>query len=227
MKLFFLKKEKIVKDTFAFYFSTIGKDWKFTSGDFTTITLNNDWRDFTIASSTLDKSFTFVVTKKGKSLFKKALFNLKKDTLVDLEKPRGVFSLSKTLHPKVLLSGGIGITPFYSMIKSLSEKRLLFKLTLIASFSKKENIIFKKELEEIAKANSKIKVIFTLSRHDSNWIGEKGRISKEIIQKNVNDIFKSEYLIAGGGEMVDDTVRLLQEMEIEPENIKTDIFTGY
>ena len=92
----------------------------------------------------------------------------------------------------MLLAGGIGITPYYSLIKYIDFKKLPTKVTLIASFDFFENIIFKSELEKIQIRNKNIKVIYTLTKENHLFPGfEKGRIRDKLIKGCVKLEIKS------------------------------------
>lgn len=215
----FLRRERLADSTFGFTFE---KPFNFLPGQYVTIFLDTDSRDFTIASSPLEKDFT-IVTKSGISKFKQTLFNLTIGSKIQIKHPAGGFTLHEFKSPKVFLAGGIGVTPFYSMITTVSKNNLSIPITLFVSFSKKSDIIFYDELSKIADEN--IKIIFTLSQ--DVWNGETGRITEELIRKYVPNLQEPECLIAGGEEMTYDTEELLLQMGIENSRIRLDIFTGY
>ncbi|HYK08622.1 MAG TPA: FAD-dependent oxidoreductase [Candidatus Eisenbacteria bacterium] len=221
----FLGKEKIAKDTWRFLFQK-DANFMYQAGQYVSVFLGEDTRDFTIASSPLEKDKFFLVTKNGKSAFKKNLFALSAGSKVAMKSPTGGFILrEENTTPLVFLSGGIGITAFHSMITYAHAKGLTFPITLIASFSKREYMIFQEELEKIDAENPLIKIIYTLSQ--DNWESEKGRISDAHIKKYVRDMHNKIYMITGGEKMVENTEELLLSMGIDSSKIRIDIFTGY
>ena len=221
----FLGKEKIAKDTWKFSFQ---KDANFIyqPGQYVSVFLGEDTRDFTIASSPLQEQKFFLVTKNGKSTFKKNLFALSPGTMIPVKHPAGGFVMrEEDTTPLVLLSGGIGITPFYSMIAYADAMKLQIPITLIASFSKKEYMVFDEELQAIKRENPLMKIIYTLSQ--DIWENDKGRISQEHIKKYVNNLGNKSFMIAGSEKMVENTEELLLSMGIDSSKIRIDIFTGY
>lgn len=219
----FVKKEKIANNTWQFWFDR-PTSFIFDAGQYTTLFLGKENRDFTICADTGNEKYFSIVTKPGISEFKKDLFTLLPNSKISLQEPAGGFVLrKKNAMPKVFLAGGIGITPFYSMI--CSHKKIATRVTLIASFSKKKNICFEKDLEKIAKENKNIRIIYTISQE--KWNGEEGRISETIIKKYVPNFHDVEFMIAGGEQMVYDTEDLLHSMKVKEEKIRIDIFTGY
>lgn len=219
-----LSKQQIAKDTWLFTFEK--KHTKHTAGQYTTMYLGNDNRDFTIASSPREEKTFSIITKKGISNFKKKLFSLRIGSALQMEQPAGGFVLPEdTKTAYVFLAGGIGMTPFLSMISFFHEKKYTMPLTLFVSFSKKEQMIFYDMLQKIQQENPFIRIIYTLSQ--DIWDKETGRISENLIKKYISDIHSVEYLIAGGEKMVEDTEKMLLDMGIEESKIRIDIFTGY
>lgn len=237
----FVKKVKEAKNTWTFYFdrTPIKNLYDFFPGQYNRITLpievldgRGSSRQFTISSSPTEKDFLTVTTKiSGKrSDFKSALFNLDPGTLVNFFGPLGGFYLKKEIKVgRVFLSGGIGITPFRSMVKYIADNNLTMRIILIASFSRVEEIVFYKELMDISKSKSNIDVVYTVSRTESrnDWQGETGRISESLIKKYVPDIHLREFMVVGPPIMVDDSVELLKKMGVLEEKIKAEHFTGY
>lgn len=216
-----LQKEMLAEKTWIFTFE---KPFNFTAGQYVTMLVDTESRDFTIASSPWENTFS-IVTKSGISLFKKKLFSLALDSFILVKHPAGGFTITDKSTHYVFLAGGIGITPFYSMISDIHKKGLRIPLTLLASFSQKRDIIFYKELKKIEKENAYLKSVFTLS--DDTWNGEVGRISKNLISKHIQEFKSKKYLIAGSEKMVEDSQQILVDMGVDESHIRIDIFTGY
>lgn len=197
-------------------------------------------RHFTISSSPTE-NFIMLTTKIRNSDYKQRLSDLEVGDTVDVRGPEGEFVLpedkSKSL---IFLSGGIGVTPFRSMLNYASDKRLPLKIMLFDSNKNQQNILFKKEFDDLAALNENIKIIYTLSEDNSDMDnvidttdvrkGEKGRINKEMIQKYVDmhTLNNSIYYICGPPDMLKSMRSLLEdEMDIPKERVKIEEFTGY
>lgn len=245
-RLPFIKKEKVAKDTHSFYFdrSKTPSDWDFLPGQYIRMTLDIDnpdnrgnSRSFTVASSPLEKDYIMITTKiiqsrvpygTRKSSFKKRLMMLKSQELARFFGPMGGFILNEEEKEKrVFLAGGIGITPFHSMITYANVKKLSIPITLIISFSSVEDLVFYEELSNIAKENSYIKIIYTITHPDVKWKGETGRISEALIKKYVPDIFKPQYFIVGPPAMVAAIEEVVRNMDVPSKKIFIENFTGY
>jgi len=234
----FIKKEKVAKDTYSFYFNPAERGFSFLPGQYVRMTLNiknpdnrGSSRSFTIASSPLEKQHIMITTKIIQSSFKKRFMELEPQELVKFFGPIGAFVLNEEeKNPRVFLAGGIGITPFHSMITYAHVKKLSIPITLFVSFSTKEDIIFYNELTAISREMPNIKIVYTISHPESSktkWMGEVGRISEELVKKYVQDIFKPQYFIVGPPAMVAGIEEVVSNMGAANERIFIENFTGY
>ncbi|MDE2026097.1 MAG: FAD-dependent oxidoreductase [Patescibacteria group bacterium] len=235
----FVKKESAAKETWSYFFDRTNVSYDFQPGQYNRVTLpitamdtRGNSRMFTIASSPTDKDVLMITTKRGISDFKNAFFTLEAGMQVQFFGPLGGFVLpEEDPTPRILLARGIGITPFHSMLRYAGEKNISISLTLIASFSTVEEMIYYEELTNLAKLHPNLKIVYTVTRPEeskNSWEGEKGRISPEMIKKYVADTISPFYMISGPPAFVDGTVDALQtSLSIAEEKIKVDQFTGY
>ena len=204
-------------------------------------------RHFTISSSPTE-NFIMLSTRIRDSPYKKRLAHIEKGTKVKVRGPEGQFVLpdeaanhSKTI---IFLSGGIGVTPFRSMIKYATDKQLSIKIIMFDSNKNKDNVLFKEEFDDWVNTNKNLKIIYTITEEDNPneqsssssltstniWKGEYGRINKEMILKYLDySILKdSIFYICGPPGMLKAMESVIQEeLEIPKERIITEEFTGY
>lgn len=231
----FVKKKQLAKETFAFYFDRSKQNWDFHPGQYIQMMLSIENPDdrgtmhyFTISSSPTDKKYLRIITKVIQSTFKKTLVGLQPGQDVSFVGPNGEFFLQEENPSHVFLAGGIGMTPFMSMIEYAAAKNLQNSITLFASFSVPEEIIYFDQLAQISNAHQNINVVYTITRpENTSWNGETGRISKELVSKNVSDVKAPLYYIVGPPPMVDATVAMVGEMGIPEEKIFQEHFSGY
>jgi glycine betaine catabolism B len=198
-------------------------------------------RHFTISSSPTE-NFIMFSTRIRDSPYKKRLSTLEKGTKVNVRGPEGQFVLHQDYSkPAVFLSGGIGVTPFRSMIKYATDKQLPLQIVMFDSNRNRDNILFKREFDNWAKNNNNLKIIYTISEDHgsqeqqslstaSDWQGEYGRIDKAMILKylDTNMLNNSIFYICGPPTMLKAMQSLLQDnLEIPRERIKVEEFTGY
>lgn len=188
-------------------------------------------RAFSLASSPTEKGKLIVASRTGKSAFKHAFAELKTGDTVKVSGPFGRFLLHENHHrPAVMLSGGIGITPLRSMIKYATDKKLPLKITLFYSNTTPEEIMFKTELDSMQKQNKNLNIIYTITKSEAStlqWNGNRGRITAEMIKPHIPDLKESIFYICGPSSMVRDLYALLTRLDVSPEHIKVENFTGY
>lgn len=236
-ELTFLRKEKLSKDVYSFYFSRKGLDFDFIPGQYLKLYLpikNPDARGssryFTMSSSPTDLGFLTITTKIIKSSFKMRLNSLKPGEIVTAFGPIGYFNFDiKNKKPKIFLAGGIGITPHHTILRYIDNKalKLSASVTLIVSFSFREEVIFFEELKEMESRNSNIRVVYTLT-HDNNMYPEfeKGRINADMIKKYTQHK-DSEFFIVGSEAFETNMIKLVKSLEVLEANIFTENFPGY
>lgn len=232
----FVKKEKLSKDVYSFYFER-KKDFDFIPGQYLKLYLqieNPDARGssryFTISSSPTDRKFLTITTKIIKSSFKMRLNSLKPGEIVTVFGPIGYFNFNvNNKKPKIFLAGGIGITPYRSVLRYMDNKALKLNasITLIVSFSSREEVIFFEELKEIENRNSNIRVVYTLT-HDNNMYPEfeKGRINASMIKKYTQNK-DSEFFIVGSEAFEANMIELVKSLKVPEADTFTENFPGY
>ncbi|MDP3941240.1 MAG: FAD-dependent oxidoreductase [bacterium] len=235
----FIRKERVAKDAWKFYFDRSGiADLDFLPGQFIKMILDIEnpdergfSRTFSITSSPLDKEYLTITTHIIQSAFKKALYNVTPGTDVKFFGPSGRFVLhDEDTFPHIFLAGGIGITPFHSMITYSAQKNLLIPITLFASFAKDEDMLFYDELMTISSNNPNSKIIYTLTKLgklQGAWSGETGRIRPELVRKYCPDFQNAHFFITGSPHMVDAMLAMVKEMDISDEQVKKERFVGY
>lgn len=234
--LSFNKRLQHNENTFSFYFKRQG-NFNYSAGQYIRLILPHNNPDdrgttrfFTIASSPHESEYLMITVKILESTFKKALFGLIKDQKVQIFGPMGNFVLDESeKEDAVFLAGGMGITPFRSMIAYAYAKKLKKKMTLFASFQRIEEFIFYEELLQISDVSKYIQTNYIVSNPDffRGWDGEIGRISHALLKKYVEPEKVNRYYITGPPVMVDSLMKMLNELNIESERIITEKFTGY
>jgi ferredoxin-NADP reductase len=184
-------------------------------------------RHFTIVNSPNQPEIITMATRISETAFKKSLKELPIGTEVEIGEIKGNFVLPEdSKKPFVFIAGGIGITPFISMLRYINEEKLNYKITLLYSNRNQESTAFFDELKDLAKKNKKLKVIFTMT-DDPVWTGEKRRIDQDLIKNQVANYQSSVYLIAGPPAMVEATKQQLSTIGITDNNVMIENFFGY
>lgn len=231
------EKKMIARDMYAFLFVPKG-NFNFVAGQYMEWTLphsdvdiRGNRRYFTIASSPSEDMIQLgiKVSTQGSS-FKKALLAITQRVPLFAGQLAGDFTLPKDTRQKlVFLSGGIGVTPFRSMIKYCVDTNE--KQDIIHFFSNKtaDEVVYEDVFAQ-AEKNVGIKTVYTLTdtEHISKeWKGEKGRVDALMIQKYVPDYKERMYYISGPHPMVTAYQQLLKTFGISPTRIIVDYFPGF
>lgn len=206
-----LEKKEIAKNTVLIKLEK-PKNFNFLAGQFISLKIlnpkyedyQNNQRNFSIASAPEDNYIEIAFrAREPISGFKKNILESEIGKEFEILGPFGKLILPEKTDKKIImLAGGIGITPFRSMIRHITFKNLDFIVYLFYSNKYKNEIAFFDELENISKNYKNIKVVFTLTgEKPENWNYEIGRINVEMIEKYV-DLNNSIVYIAGSNEFV-------------------------
>jgi ferredoxin-NADP reductase len=193
-------------------------------------------RHFTIASSPTE-NFIMISTRIRDTLYKKRLASLEEEAKVKVRRPEGKFVLHEDYSkPVVFLSGGIGVTPFRSMIKNATDRQLPVKIVMFDSNRNEQNILYKNEFDEWVNTNQNLKIIYTITGDEpsslsaNEWKVEHGRIDKSMLAKYLTkkELDNSIYYTCGPPGMINVVQTLLQkDLQIPKDRIKIEEFTGY
>jgi ferredoxin-NADP reductase/nitrite reductase/ring-hydroxylating ferredoxin subunit len=194
-------------------------------------------RSFTIASSPSEKDFILISTRIRDTPFKKKLAGMDIGSTVNITAPMGEFVLPNDYsNPLIFLSGGIGVTPFRSMLKYATDNQLPIKIIVFDSNRNQTNILYKKEFDEWANINKNLKIIHTITDDSSaankedNWRGERGYINEAMLTKYLTryELDNSIFYICGPPGMLNAIGKLLEvDLHIPKQRIKIEEFTGY
>jgi ferredoxin-NADP reductase len=241
MKLKLVDKRQEAKGTNSFFWEA-EKPVKYLPGQYFYFTLaklafpdpRGSTRHFTISSSPTEGILLRLTTRiREQSGYKKTLDSLEIGEVIEGEGPNGTFVLDESEKgPHVLLAGGIGITPFRSMIKYNLDKNLGTKITLLYSCSIPEEIVFRKELEGYNDLTQNLKLYLTVSQPQnakSGWTGLTGRIDEAMIKKIVPDYstLNPTFWVCGPPPMVEAMEQVLGRLNISSGKVRSEKFTGY
>ncbi|MFH5780062.1 FAD-dependent oxidoreductase [Heyndrickxia oleronia] len=221
-ELSFLKCHKESENVYTFLFEKDSDlSWKAGQhGLFNIIhrKIKNPTRPFTLAAAPSENIVRITIKiDENPSEFKYAMLELKQGMKISMSGPVGGFYLKENI-PSLLIAGGIGITPFRSILKQLEEEEDSIRKPIhLLYMDSKKSFLFKEELNAIANHPS-ISVTYLDSRD-----GLYQEIEKFTSLYNNN----SKYFIAGPISMVNSIASYLQNNGIPKRNIKKDVFYGY
>ncbi|NQT09235.1 oxidoreductase [Candidatus Bathyarchaeota archaeon] len=119
-----------------------------------------------------------------------------------------------------LIAGGIGITPLMSMLRYVDEGTSDVRARLIYSVKVPSEIIFRRQLEEIARRNERIGCVFTVTRPGGElWEGHTGRIDDGLLRTEGASL-EGIFFICGPKPMGQDMEETLKGLGVAEERIR-------
>lgn len=233
-----LRRELIAEGTMAFYFAK-PDGYEYQPGQSFQMTLidpppkddgRGATREFTIASAPHEAEL-MVATRLRDSAFKDLLKDAPPGTTVTISEADGDLVLHRDAsRPAVLIAGGIGITPFLSIVRHAARESLQRSIYLFYSNWRPELAAFLPELDAMQQANPHYRLIATMTEPEISaqpWSGETGVIRPELLQRYLPDLMSPVYYLAGPPVMTLAMLDMLEDLGIDGDAIKSAEFLGY
>ncbi|NDE68258.1 oxidoreductase [bacterium] len=223
---------KLSPDTYHFVFAS-DRPMSFVPGQYLEWTLDRGDADsrgnrryFTIASSPTEDGVAMGVKFYPEpSSFKKHLLEMGKDDVLVASQLAGDFVMPRDKQKKlVFVAGGIGITPFRSMIQYLVDTGEQRDIVLLYSNKKTEDIVYRDVLEN-ARQKIGMKVVYVITDRESR--GYTGPITSQVIVSEIPDYAERYFYISGPHGMVVGFEGMLQSVGVKGSHIRTDFFPGF
>lgn len=184
-------------------------------------------RRFSLLSAPDDEHLA-IATRIQSSAYKKVLNAMSVGDQIKFAGPTGAFTLhEENTVPAVFIAGGIGVTPFYCMIKDAMAHSPNRPLYLFYGNQSENDAAFLDELKQWQEKNPNLICIPTFVEPNANWQGETGYITHTMLKKYIPDLAAPIYYICGSPSMVTTLQETLVEMGINEEKIKVEDFPGY
>jgi glycine betaine catabolism B len=182
---------------------------------------------FSFSSSPTELDYIEFTKKFTANEYSLALKNMKLGDVATVEAPYGKFTFEGE-HPKIaLLTGGIGITPFRSIIKYCSDRQLSTSIILFYGCRSPADIAFKTDLDRLQMQNPNFKTIYIVNVPNAEWKGSVGNINEEMIKKEMPDYKDRVFYACGPPGMVAAMTNLIQGLAIPESSLKLENFAGY
>ncbi|MEX2210252.1 MAG: FAD-dependent oxidoreductase [Gaiellaceae bacterium] len=234
MKATIKEKREVAKGTLLVLFDLGGEQLEYRPGQYFWVELldppyedeKGPRRHITAVTSPTEHGVIGLCTRLRDSAFKRSLAELSVGAEVVVEQPKGEFVLPEDAsRPLVFVAGGIGITPFRSMLCYIRDLGLPHKVTLIYSNRDRASTAFLDELQEIARAN--VRLVLTMT-DDDDWDGERRRIDADFIKDHLGEgLNDASYMVAGPTDMAKAVTAELHHAGVDEERIATGSFSGY
>lgn len=223
MNLTLINKRPEAENTVSFIFQP-GSPVHWIAGQYLELSVPHENPDshgtkhyFTIASAPYEKVIQ-ITTRLSGSTFKDTLSSLPLGSVLTASGPEGDFTLENPTGEYVFIAGGIGITPFRSILKQLDHEGKKIKVNLLYG-NRTSDVVFKRELEQLSKSNPDFRILYLISPE---------RIDAQSIRANVPNLSVPMFYISGPEPMVESLETTFQnELGVPDERMKRDYFPGY
>ena len=197
------------------------KDFPFTPGQF--VSIKEDvagkqvTRAYSIASAPDGNRFALCLNCVPDGLISPLLFALKLGECVEVQEPLGYFTLRHPERPAVFVATGTGIAPFRSMLLSALPDGVA--ITLLFGVRYEHGLLYRQELEELARRFPQFRFMPTITRPDELWRGAVGRVQAHLESALENHASTPDVYICGSKEMVDDVRAVLKQKGFDRKQI--------
>ncbi|OPZ70580.1 MAG: Phenol hydroxylase P5 protein [bacterium ADurb.Bin478] len=233
MKTLLLNKKEICRGTWEF---TLAKpaDAVHQAGQHITVKLprllhedpKGPQRTFTLASAPHEADWLLATRMTG-SGFKKTLLDLSLNTEVEVSGPMGGLVRDERSAALVFLAGGIGITPFRSMVLDLHHKVLGVKVHLFYANRSLDSAAYHNLFTGLAEQPFFTYIPTLNDEPDAAWHGERRILGMELIHAHLTELDAHAFYLCGPPGLVTDLTSRLQTAGVNKERIFSESFWGY
>ncbi|MBI2827198.1 MAG: 2Fe-2S iron-sulfur cluster binding domain-containing protein [Planctomycetia bacterium] len=206
--------------------------FSYLPGQFLTVTVPFDGkptkRGYTIASSPTQHDFAEITVKheEGGEVSGFLHSRVQQGDLVEFSGPSGAFIFTgRECKCILLIGGGVGITPLMSVLRYLTDRCWPGDIYLMYGCRTPQDIIFREELDYLQRRHPNLRVVITVSHPEgTDWKGQKGRITKELISQSVPNLASRYVHVCGPVPMMEAVKTMLAQLGVSRERIKTESF---
>jgi glycine betaine catabolism B len=146
---------------------------------------------------------------------------------VEATGPFGQFCFNQAEDKKiVLIAAGSGITPMMGMLSFIDDLSLDTEVTLLYCVRSENDIIFRKELQDLQGRVRNFRYHVLLSKPSLEWTGDRGHLDRNFIQKAVPNLKDELFFVCGPPSFTETARNILSELEVQPERVRQEVFGG-
>jgi glycine betaine catabolism B len=232
-----MKFETVVKeiiprtlDTSSYRFAR-PEDFSYKPGQYVMVTIKLGDSElvhpFSLSSSPTELDFIEFTKKLTSSEYSATLKVMKPFDWARIDGPYGKFTCECEYEKIIFLAGGIGITPFFSIIKYCADKNLGTNIILFYGARNQNEIAFKKELDEMQSRNSNLKIIYVLNEPLTGWRGKSGFVSVDLVKQEVPDFRERIFYACGPPGMVSAMQKMVAALGLPETQLRLESFAGH
>lgn len=202
------------------------KGFKFKAGQFVILRFFSKkfiWQSHPYSVSSLPNYDYLRITAKNLGDFSSQIKNIKTGTKVLVDGPSGIFTRKNSQGDKIIfIAGGVGITPIRALVEDFLQQDI--NVVLLYSVKKRDQIIFKQELEELSIKYPNLFTIHYIVSEEENSHGFS-RINQACIECLVPDVEQREAYICGPSRMSIEMKKNLIKLHINKNKIYYEKFS--
>ena len=185
-------------------------------------------RSYSISSSPTEREYVeLTVRREPRGAVSRHIDDLLKvGDQIEAGGPVGRFTFTGTEADSiVLIAGGVGITPMMSITRYLTQLSWPGDIFFIYTCRTPSDFIFADEIAALQRRNPKLHVTVTMSGAEgTEWKGPTGRITKELLTQTVPNLASRRIHLCGPPAMMESMKSMLAELEVPPDQVKTEAF---
>jgi ferredoxin-NADP reductase len=183
---------------------------------------------FSIVSAPSEREVV-VATRLRDSAYKRALDALQPGAAAELDGPVGELTLDDAARPAVLIAGGIGITPFVSMLRDARERGVATPLALVYSNRRPQDAAYLAELQALAGTHPWFRLHATMTGHGvaGAWAGRTGHIDAGMLGEAAQGLSTPRWYVAGPPGLVAAATMALDDLGVPARDVLSETFEGY
>jgi len=186
-------------------------------------------RSFSIASAPHEHEI-MIAARMRKSAFKRTLATLPMGARLEMEGPYGILVLEDDGRPAVFVAGGIGITPFRSILCDAAHRATRRNITLVYGNRTPEGAAFLSELDALAQRLPGLSLVHRMAEAGTAarpWPGDTGFIDEQFLARHVSDVSVPTWYVVGSPAMTTAVREMLSNLGVDDGAVPVEDFAGY
>ena len=186
-------------------------------------------RSYSICSSPTQTGYIEITPKRVENGYVSCFLNDRAEAglTVKARGPYGKFYFDEHQHKRiVLIAAGSGVTPMMAMLRYIDDRCIPLDATLIYCARTRQDVFFRSELAELQTRLKRFRWVSVLSQPGSEWTGWKGRLRREILEREVEKPLEAAFFLCGPTSFMDLGRSLLAEMRVDQSRILQESFGG-
>ena len=232
-----MKFEPVVKriisravDTLSFRFSR-PVNFSYKPGQYIMVTIKSGEKELvhplSLSSSPTDLDFIEFTKKLTSSEYSNRLRAMRIGDWAKIDGPYGKFTCECEFEKILFLAGGIGITPFYSIVKFCTDNKLPTGMILFYGARNQSEIAFKTELDEMQLRNGNLRIIYVLNEATPGWSGKVGFVTPEMIRQEVPEFKDYVFYACGPPGMVSAMQKMITALGLPASQLRLETLVGH